>query len=389
MTQMSATTGENKHFPALDGIRGIAILLVLLSHAVDFLGPVPRRLPGLIWPQIMTITFLPGWAGVDLFFALSGFLITGILLRARRSPTYFSSFYARRALRIFPVYYVFLTLSLLVASRWAAFADYLPHSSLERASFFVFLQNWPIFWKSWAAMSALWSPYWSLAVEEQFYLVWPTLIRLLKPRTMFYLCIVGFLLGSVERALMIRHLGLQFGLMQWPFSRLDGLFLGAAVALYREVWDRIVPMRWAVAAFSVGATLYLSIVLLHHTELEGSGSHLWIIGVSAFALMSAGLIAAAEHRPPWLVRILSVRPLLLAGRYSYGIYVYHLMFYIAFEWLWFTHIAPVIGYHLITSIAYIALTISVTFAFAALSFRYYEAPFLKLKRFFPSPSAPV
>lgn len=386
---MGSVTGESRHLPALDGVRGIAIILVLLSHAVDFLGPVPRHVPGATWPQLVTVIFLPGWGGVDLFFGLSGFLITGILLRSRKSPTYFSSFYARRALRIFPIYYLFLALCIGLALVSSRVSHLLPHTLHERVSYFLYLQNWPIFWQSWAGMTGLWGAYWSLAVEDQFYLVWPTLVRLFRPRTMLILCLFGFLLGYPERALLIHHFGLQFGLMQLPFSRLDGLFLGAAIALYREEFGRVVPMRWAVYAFSLGAALYLSVALLHHTELEGSGVHLWRIGVTAFALMSAGLIAAVEHRPPLLVRALTLKPLLLAGRYSYGIYIYHLLFYFSMRWVWFHYAEARIGYHLLTSFSFIAITISITFAVAAASFHYYETPFLKLKRFFPSPTAPV
>lgn len=381
--------GGSKHLPALDGARGIAILLVLFSHAVDFLGPVPKDLPGTHWVEITHILLLPGWGGVDLFFTLSGFLITGILLRSKQSPLYFSSFYARRALRIFPIYYACLTMCLVLAMWSSAFAKYLPGTPRERVSYFIYLQNWPIFWKSWAGMSGLWGAYWSLAVEEQFYLVWPTLVRFFTPRRMIVLCILGFILGLPERALLIHYFNLQFGILQWPFSRLDGLFLGAAIALYREEFGRVVPLRYAVISFSLGAALYLSIAIFRTRELEGAGGNLWRIGITAFALLSAGVIAAVEHRPPFLIRILTIRPLLLAGRYSYGIYVYHLIIYFSARCVWFRYFEAKIGYHPITSFSFIVLTILLVTAVAATSFHWIETPFLKLKRFFPSPPAPV
>lgn len=380
---------DNRHLPALDGVRGIAILLVLLSHGVDFLGPVPKSLPGKLWPEILSVTFLPGWGGVDLFFTLSGFLITGILLRSKGSRTYFSSFYARRVLRIFPIYYLFLLASLAGPLLYKPFVLWLPQHPLERISYFLYLQNWPVFWQSWAGMTGLWGVYWSLAVEEQFYLIWPTLIRIFRPRTMLALCLFGFALGLPERAALIHHFGLQFGIMQLPFSRLDGLFLGAAIALYRELFGRVVPPRIAAIAFSIGAALYLWIAAFHHHQLEGIGAELWTIAPTSFVLMSAGLIAAIESRPPLLMRILSFRPLLLAGRYSYGMYVYHLLFYFALQKIWTHVVAPRIGYHLVTSLAYIGFTIALVTAAAALSFRFIETPFLRLKRFFPSPAAPV
>jgi peptidoglycan/LPS O-acetylase OafA/YrhL len=384
-------SSENRHLPALDGVRGIAILLVLLSHAVDFLGPIPQssHTPGAPWIDAVKIIFLPGWGGVDLFFALSGFLITGILLRSKQSPSYFSSFYARRTLRIFPIYYLFLIASLCLAMWSPALAKFLPTSLKERASYFIYLQNWPIFWKNWTGMSGLWGAYWSLAVEEQFYLIWPTLIRLFKPSRMLFLCIIGFLLGLPERALLTHHLFLQLGILQWPFSRLDGLFLGAAIALYREEYRRVVPLRYAVVSFSLGVVLYLSIAIFRTGELEGAGVNLWTIGITSFALMSAGIIAAVEHRPPFLIRILTIRPLLLAGRYSYGIYVYHLIIYFSLRRVWYRYVEAHVGYHPFTSLTFIALTMLISFGVAAASFHLIEAPFLRLKRFFPSPAAPV
>jgi peptidoglycan/LPS O-acetylase OafA/YrhL len=388
---MRSATEEKAHLPALDGVRGLAIMLVLLSHAADFLGPIPRfdHMSVTSWPYIALTLLVPGWGGVDLFFCLSGFLITGILLRTRTSPSYFKSFYARRALRIFPIYYFFLFFSLALGALSPQIGKFLPQTLHERISYFIYLQNWPIFWQSWAGMAGLWGAYWSLAVEEQFYLVWPTLIRWFKPRTMLILCVAGFLLGAPERAILIHYRGLNFGDMQWPFSRLDGLFLGAVIALYREVFRRVVPMRWAVIAVSLGVAMYLFLLIFHQEELQGAGVSLWVLGVMAFALVSAGVIAAVEHRPPLLIRALTLKPLLLAGRYSYGIYIYHLLVYFLMRWVWFRYFDAKIGYHIITSAAFIAVTIGITFAFAAASFHWYEAPILRLKRFFPSPAAPV
>ena len=131
--------------PELDGIRGLAILGVLCSHVVGLSGILNGNSPSLL-EKLLSHAAVPMWGGVDLFFVLSGFLITGILLRTKTSKNYFSSFYTRRVLRIFPIYYLALTLSLIAGRFSANIAGMLPPWSSWRLSYFFYLQNWPIFW---------------------------------------------------------------------------------------------------------------------------------------------------------------------------------------------------------------------------------------------------
>jgi peptidoglycan/LPS O-acetylase OafA/YrhL len=180
--------------------------------------------------------------------------------------------------------------------------------------------------------------------------------------------------------------------MQWPFSRLDGLFLGAAIAIYREIHGRAVPLRWAATSFAAGAGLFLWIAVVNSEELRsGNGVHIWRTGVTAFALMSAGLIAATQHHVGWLHRVLTIRPLVVAGRLSYGMYVYHLLVYAILALLRRTFIAPAgePASNIVGAVSYIALAILLVTGVAELSFRFIETPFLRFKRFFPSPAAPV
>jgi peptidoglycan/LPS O-acetylase OafA/YrhL len=380
--------GESRHLPELDGVRGIAIYGVLISHGVNFLRLVSLDTT---WGLLTMRALLPLWGGVDLFFTLSGFLITGILLRSRERPTYFRSFYARRALRIFPIYYAFLVFQLCLGLVFHKLGRVLPHRPLEIASYFFYIQNWPIFWLDWTGMTGIMGVYWSLAVEEQFYMVWPTIIRFFRARLLLGICIAGFLLGWVERYFLIQRHGIVIGVLQWPFSRLDGLFLGAAIALYQHISGRRVPLAWAAGLFAAGALLYGYVVVLHPDELAGSALHIWTSGVSGFALMSAGLIAAAQHRPPWLHRILTLPPLTTAGTYSYGMYVYHLVIYTFFA-TFITHtVVPIFGLYPNPLVCFLGIltAILLTMGFAALSFRFFERPILSLKRYFPSPSAPV
>jgi len=381
-----------QHFPELDGIRGLAILLVLTAHGANFLNVIPGPgQPGFdSWGQITMRVLLQGWGGVDLFFTLSGFLITGILLRARTRDHYFSSFYARRALRIFPIYYFALLGTLLLMHLAGQHAFPLPQTALAITSYFLYLQNWPVFWASWSGLSGLWGVYWSLAVEEQFYMVWPALIRFVNLRVMLAICIVGFLAGWPVRLLLIHQYGVALGVLQSPFSRLDGLFLGAAIALYRQLQGGPLPMRWAVWLSTAGCLLLSTLVLFWSKEFAGAGSHIWSAGVTAFALISGGLVAASHYRPRILHSVLTLRPLLVAGRFSYGMYVYHLLI---FFWLG-RHQPRLYGiFHqhrtILPAILYYLFALGLTTSVAAMSFYWLETPFLKLKRHFPSPAAPV
>jgi peptidoglycan/LPS O-acetylase OafA/YrhL len=381
-----------QHFPELDGIRGLAILLVLTAHGANFLNVIPGSgQPGFdSWGRITMRVMLQGWGGVDLFFTLSGFLITGILLRARNKNNYFSSFYARRALRIFPIYYFVLIGTLLLMHFAGQYSFPMPKTRLEVISYFVYLPNWSVFWTGWAGLTNLLGVYWSLAVEEQFYLVWPTLIRFVNLRIMFNFCVAGFLAGWPIRFLILHHYGLALGVLHSPVSRLDGLFLGAAIALYRELRGNPLPLRWAVCLSTAGCILLAVIAFSWPSEFSGAGRHLWSAGVTAFALISGGLVAASHYRPRVLHSILTLRPLLVAGRLSYGMYVYHLLI---FFWLGRhqPHFYRLLHVHrtILPAIVDYLFAVGLTTAVAAISFQWLETPFLKLKRHFPSPAAPV
>src|ERR1035437_5812327 len=164
-------SSDARNIRALDGIRGVAIILVMLHHFEHLIPPCNIAI------RFMKLMLSYGWVGVDLFFALSGFLITGILLDTRKANNYFSAFYARRVLRIFPLYYSVLIVILGAAAVWSHRPHVLPLVADQKLSF-LYLTNWLVLWKG------EWGPnivghFWSLAVEEQFYLIWPLCVWLL------------------------------------------------------------------------------------------------------------------------------------------------------------------------------------------------------------------
>ena len=185
------------HIPALDGLRGIAIILVMLFHLTYFLPGVP-----------LDVAFLRltnyGWTGVDLFFVLSGFLITGILLEAKGTPNYFKNFYARRALRIFPLYYGFVAFLIFVyplaAAQFRAERDILVENRWWVLGYAV---NWIVAWTGDFGRTPLGTGgFWSLAIEEQYYLMWPAVVLLLSRRVLFRVCIGIALFSVVVRFVM-------------------------------------------------------------------------------------------------------------------------------------------------------------------------------------------
>jgi peptidoglycan/LPS O-acetylase OafA/YrhL len=189
--------------PMLDGLRGLAILLVVLCHYVGN----PDHAPLGFWPHRALLAFTVGWSGVDLFFVLSGFLIGGILLDARNSPNYFRAFYLRRVFRILPIYYlwtllfaatVIVTLYFLPGHLGVSFGDL-----LRVPVQLLFLQNiyvgMPHFAWTWFVVT------WSLAIEEQFYLLAPPLIRFLSLRRLVEVLAATVILAPFLRFLLFRY----------------------------------------------------------------------------------------------------------------------------------------------------------------------------------------
>src|SRR5262249_33425960 len=202
----------DRHVRAFDGLRGIAILLVLLRHVGEDLPG--RRLGGLVDAALNA-----GWLGVDVFFVLSGFLITGILLDARGdeaqpTPGYFRRFYARRALRIFPIYYLFLVITRPSGMWW--YVSYASNVLIAR-------HGWP------DGLLETGHP-WSLAVEEQFYLVWPAIIAWTPRRWLAGLCVAVIGAAIAMRVLLI-HQGAALAAYVLTPARADTLAIGATLAI--------------------------------------------------------------------------------------------------------------------------------------------------------------
>ena len=355
------------YIPQFDGLRGLAILSVLIGHS-GFLEALPHA-------GMLEYTRF----GVDLFFVLSGFLITGILTDSKGSQHYFRNFYARRALRIWPLYYLVLFVAFVVAplfapsmrptavSVWPAFVFYVQNIVFAHRSTYPF------------GLGATWS----LAVEEQFYLTWPVLVFLLKKRT---LAIVSVLLAvmSLSLRLFFHVHGAPVGFVHFfTLSRLDSIAFGSLAALWLRS-PSCTLVRWRTHAyqflgFGMAGTI-LARVLMHRNSS--------IVGYTFLAFTFTGLLGislASDPRSSLLGRSLSAAWLRYIGRISYGIYLLHYPLFI----LWARFIGSLGFYQthkLAGNLAGFAGQIALATIAASISWRFFEEPILRLKELFPSAS---
>jgi peptidoglycan/LPS O-acetylase OafA/YrhL len=309
----TAPTGEPAHVPALDGLRGCAVVAVLLLHFTSALG-TPAGAPARVVKQV----FSGGWAGVDLFFVLSGFLITGILADARNTPHRYRTFYIRRALRILPLYYGFVVLLFVIPPLLGAHAY--TTSAAEQLPYWLYLQNFhPL--PNHAAHFA--GHLWSLAIEEQFYLVWPLIVFSLSPKNALRVCaacVVGALAYRIAEVLAGANLHTVY--FRTP-GRIDGLALGGAIALMIRAGGLAQLRRIAPAVLVLSAAV-LAGARLHPSGFDPGGAYMVAAGYAALAFFfGAVLVLALDAGPARLPRLLSARGLRFFGRYSYGLYVVH------------------------------------------------------------------
>lgn len=371
------------HLPALDGLRGLAILLVLVSHLMLFNDRTGSRLGD----SLSALRGL-GWAGVDLFFVLSGFLITGILYDTLQDPRYFRSFYMRRFLRIFPLYYGFLFFMLLLA-HWLHFSW-----GGRQYVLLAYLQNTGLWFPVTDFHPGVWADldhFWSLAVEEQFYLFWPLMVFLVRGRSR----LIALTLSLSATALLLRIVLYLHGVspltifMSTP-CRMDALLLGGCVALVVRGNSDWIPRRWMLWVAALAATTIVVYTLRNLGYDMRDGFFGATFGYTVIAVGCVALLIAALDTPSIAHRIFNWHFLRSLGKYSYGIYVLHIFVAHMFGTLLDRmlgmglriFLTPHLHSRVLAILVEFFVNVSVVFIAAWISYHVYEVHFLRLKHYF-------
>jgi len=405
-------TGAEEHIPALDGLRGLAILLVMIFHQTVLL---PRCEFDRIWQQVVSY----GWSGVDLFFVLSGFLITGILVRMKSRERYFRNFYARRTLRIFPLYYAVVFFCLVIIPHLGSWLGTVPavarvvdpamiqnkldlFGRVEGQEFWywLYLSNIPIAIRGF--QHSILDISWSLAIEEQFYLLWPTAVFFLNRRNLMRLCfaMIGFAI-AVRCAMIFAFDSAWYATYVSTPCRWDSLAVGALLSLWIS---RPGGIGAATGAARRGLVVFGSITIIAiiidqvrnvqtSVGLEGAslGVAMRSFGFTSLAFCFAALLVFALTAPrnSVLGRVFQNRAMRVLGTYSYALYLFHLPVRALIRDLVFKPAQfPLVGGSAVPAqLAFHAVSILATLALALVSWHLLEKPFLNLKRFFPSAPA--
>jgi peptidoglycan/LPS O-acetylase OafA/YrhL len=363
--------------PELDVVRGVAVLAVAFYHLLSYQSFHITDVDTVLGMVVSTVAKLSriGWSGVHLFFVLSGFLITGILLEARSRPHYYRRFYSRRALRILPAYLTVLPVVLLFG---AASPEFIGFS-------LIFLANLtPIF-----GVEIGYGVLWSLAVEEHFYLVWPTVLRRFRASTVAMLAAGIFLATPIARAIGFAH-GYNHQIYFYTWFVSDGLALGAvmAVLMRHPRATRAVVVRTTVAILV--ATLAALVVLrpfgiMTRNRMLGASLQFTMLDL-CFACVIVFVLLAGSGR--WK-RVVLRPTLMFFGWLSYGLYLWHELIFQIIETFFQKRLPTLAGSEPGPVVLRSALELSIAIVIAYLSRRYLEEYFLRMKDRFSRPPAEI
>jgi peptidoglycan/LPS O-acetylase OafA/YrhL len=360
----SQTTVIKKHIPQLDGIRGLAIILVVSYH---YSGNYP--------------VFSFGWCGVDLFFVLSGYLITSRLIDLEKQKNPLLKFYTNRALRILPLYYLTLIIfyagfNLLVRKENMYLFDFYKHNW---AGFVLFFQNWSIIHYDGVKENYL-NHFWSLAIEEQFYLIWPFFLYQFAQKKFFYklIFIIILLILLTRTFLYIQYPGIDNFKYFFcnTFCRMDSFLTGGCLFLFQKSNKAKQFARFGLAAF------FIIIAGIYFTGNSNvSNPFISTIGFSLIAIAFAGLIHAASNNSSGIISVLfNYRWLRFTGKISYGLYIFHWIVLIALESRLEQGLSQFTSFN--NRLAHglsLLICLTISYSISVISYFYFEMYFLKRK----------
>jgi peptidoglycan/LPS O-acetylase OafA/YrhL len=366
---------SSAHLPALDGVRAIAILMVIVYHALN-------GLPAATAPQNVFLNVVEqGWVGVDLFFVLSGFLITGILMDARSPVHVLRRFYARRVLRIVPVYVAFLLFSMWIAPILGTMhPEEVAQLRDSQLWYWTYSFNLMVALHTWQATSFPLAHLWSLSVEEQFYLLWPLAALLMSPLTLRRAALGCIVAAELFRlAFILGGAGGQVNFVMLP-CRMDSLAAGAFLACaYRDpaLWRRVLgARRW----LAIAAVVPLVAIALYRHKFSSQAPLEQLFGFPAIIALASVLVATAIGGVAWL----STGAMRFVAKISYGMYIWHL---VIMRMIVHVQRVPDPASPQLWWVFYVVRasgTVCGAILLALISWHVIERPFLRLKRFVPA-----
>ncbi|MFN8413294.1 MAG: acyltransferase [Anaerolineales bacterium] len=369
----------------LDGLRGLAVLLVIAYHIFS------KAAYFIDHPLLLFISRLTavGWVGVDIFFTLSGFLITSILLKVKGQPGYFKNFYARRTLRIFPLYIVGVSAIIVLMSSNSDVISAV-HNLIKALPFFVFYtQNWLMVFSG-IPVRAYLGITWSLAVEEQFYLLWPWVVHYFEQRKLIYMALGFILVSMLFRAVGVflwKNTSQAVDFFYYSsFTRFEEAMIGSVLAIsltYEDLKKKI--SQYAFPLFTASLVSFLFLCLISYPNNPhpfGVNIPLTISGYTLSSLFTAALISIFVLHPERTVlhRIFQSQILVFFAKYSYSMYLFHMTIALVLkDILWNTGLLGWKAYFL-----YIFLVYFLTTILAMLTWHLFEEKILQLKKYFNS-----
>ncbi len=377
----AGTHAESERVAALDGLRGVAVLWVMLYHFMH--GATHHH-----WMFRGVFGFIGlGYWGVDVFFVLSGFLITGILYDTKKSTNYFSAFYARRSLRIFPLYYCVLLAVFVVLPMFRALSPDQQAMARQQGWLWTYLGNIAMVVKNAPVFDAggiKLLHFWSLAIEEQFYLAWPAVVLVFSRRSLLWICAVLISVAAISR-FVIWQIGIEQPMASFfTFSRVDGLAMGAMAALIARGTMGTERMHREARLLGIISAVALVAILLAEKKhwLWSFPIHLQS-PVRLLLFTCVLVVSVAAPLGGWARTIFSASWLRFFGKYSYGLYVFHYMMM-----PWFEQIVPMeglkerLGSFVVAVAVRMVVCTALSLVAAIASWYLLEKHFIQLKRFF-------
>lgn len=369
------------YIKGLDGLRAVAILWVMFGHISSSLN----------WPadniilKPLNLLANMGWVGVQLFFVISGFLITQILIKDRGKPNYLKYFYMRRSLRIFPIYFLTLIFFFIIIPMSVGVPDWLGKSVDNQMWYWLYLQNWIRPFEHQGALA----PLWSLAIEEQFYLVWPLLVLLLSNRWLKVLCLLMIISAPIIRTYLFHNMPLYFDIenigkasaYNFTIARWDAIAIGSLLALLVKEQQTQLLLKLNKPALTVGGLVVAGqIVILSNFAAVEPGIGMLNQTTSAIMFGLLVILVSTSNENSFLIKTLEFKPIKSIGKVSYAMYLFHLPLTVVIFDYWrplFTDLSALTTMAVVLSVY--AVIVGLTYLLAQVSWHLFEHPILRYK----------